>query len=46
MLIHFREGVVRYLPEDDYSGHFDLGMAFRDLGLTDDAIAEFQKAAR
>lgn len=46
MLIHFREGVVRYLPDDDYSGHFDLGMAFRDLGLTDDAIAEFQKAAR
>lgn len=45
MLVHFREGVVRFLADDDFAGHFDLGMAFRDLGLMDDAIAEFQKAA-
>ena len=31
---------------DDYQAHYDLGVAFKEMGLLDEAIAEFQKALR
>lgn len=41
-------GAVRFggeLENADYQSHFDLGVAFREMGLFDDAIAEFRLAA-
>ncbi len=46
LLRHFKDGVSRSLGEDDYESHYDLGVAYKEMGLLDDAIAEFQKALR
>ncbi|HMS03872.1 MAG TPA: tetratricopeptide repeat protein, partial [Gemmatimonadaceae bacterium] len=46
LLQHFREGVARSLGEEDYDSHYDLGVAYKEMGLLDDAIAEFQRALR
>jgi cytochrome c-type biogenesis protein CcmH/NrfG len=46
LLRHFKEGVSRSLGEEDYESHYDLGVAYKEMGLLDDAIAEFQKALR
>lgn len=46
LLRHFKEGVARSLDEDDRESHYDLGVAFKEMGLLDDAIEEFQKALR
>lgn len=46
ILAEFREGIEKSIPADDVESHFDLGVAFREMGLLDDAIAEFQIAGR
>lgn len=46
LLRHFKEGVARSLGEDDYESHYDLGVAYKEMGLLDDAIGEFQMALR
>lgn len=46
LLKHFKEGVSRSLGEDDYESHYDLGVAYKEMGLLDDAIGEFQMALR
>jgi tetratricopeptide (TPR) repeat protein len=46
LLRHFKEGVSRALGEDDFESHYDLGVAYKEMGLLDDAITEFQKALR
>ena len=46
LLRHFKEGVARSLGEEDYESHYDLGVAFKEMGLIDDAVVEFQKALR
>jgi tetratricopeptide (TPR) repeat protein len=46
LLQNFREGVARSLGEDDYESHYDLGVAYKEMGLLDDAVAEFQRALR
>ncbi len=46
LLRHFKEGVARSLSEDDFESHYDLGVAYKEMGLLDDAIGEFQKALR
>jgi len=46
MLEQFRKGIGENLGEEDYQAHYDLGVAFKEMGLLDDAIAEFQKAIR
>jgi tetratricopeptide (TPR) repeat protein len=46
LLRHFKEGVSRSLGEEDYESHYDLGVAYKEMGLLDDAIEEFQKALR
>lgn len=41
-------GAVKFggeLESADYQSHFDLGLAFREMGLFDDALAEFRQAA-
>jgi tetratricopeptide (TPR) repeat protein len=46
ILQEFRDGIEKTIPVDDAVSHFDLGIAFREMGLVDDAIAEFQIASR
>lgn len=46
ILQEFRHGLEKSISVDDAESHYDLGIAFREMGLLDDAIAEFQTAAR
>jgi len=46
ILQEFRNGLEKAISVDDAESHYDLGVAFREMGLLDDAIAEFQTAAR
>ena len=34
------------MPADDATAHYDLGAAYKDMGLVDEAIAQFQKTLR
>lgn len=40
----FKRGVSQTLGEGDVETHFDLGIAYREMGLLDDAIGEFRYA--
>ena len=44
MLRKFKQGVAANVDAEDYQSHYDLAIAFKEMGLLDDAIAEFQKA--
>jgi tetratricopeptide (TPR) repeat protein len=44
MLTRFRQGIDENIDEADSQSHYDLGVAFKEMGLLDEAIAEFQKA--
>ncbi|HSD30732.1 MAG TPA: tetratricopeptide repeat protein [Gemmatimonadales bacterium] len=46
MLARFRQGIDENIEETDFQSHYDLGVAFKEMGLLDEAIAEFQKALR
>jgi tetratricopeptide (TPR) repeat protein len=46
MLEKFKLGVARSVEETDFDSHYDLGIAFREMGLIDEAITAFQKATR
>lgn len=46
ILEQFKRGIDENLDTDDYEAHYDLGVAFKEMGLLDEAIAEFQKALR
>ncbi|HVT19608.1 MAG TPA: hypothetical protein VHQ90_25925 [Thermoanaerobaculia bacterium] len=42
----FKKGVAEQLSPTDYDTHFNLGIAYREMGLLDEAIGEFQLAAK
>jgi tetratricopeptide (TPR) repeat protein len=42
----FKKGVAESLSPEDYDTHFNLGIAYREMGLIDEAIGEFQLAAK
>ncbi len=46
ILEQFKRGIEQNLDSEDYEAHYDLGVAFKEMGLLDEAIAEFQKALR
>ena len=46
ILEQFKRGIDENLESDDYQARYDLGIAFKEMGLLDEAIAEFQKAMR
>lgn len=46
MLAKFKEGVAANVEDEDAESHYDLGVAYREMGLLDEAISEFQTALR
>lgn len=40
----FKRGVQRTLTAADHEAHYDLGIAYREMGLYEDAMAEFETA--
>jgi len=46
LLSAFQAGVREQVEADDASSHYDLGMTYRQMGLLDEAVAEFRLAAR
>ncbi len=40
----FKRGVQKALGSHDHEAHYDLGIAYREMGLIDDAIGEFRSA--
>ena len=46
MLTKFKQGVAASVEETDHESHYDLGVAYKEMGLLDEAISEFQKALR
>ena len=46
MLAQFREKVSENIDADDATAHYDLGTAYMEMGLLDEAISEFQMVLR
>ena len=46
MLRKFKQGVSDNVDDEDFEAHYDLGVAYKEMGLLDEAISEFQKALR
>jgi tetratricopeptide (TPR) repeat protein len=42
----FKEGVRAQVSESDSSTHYDLGVAYKEMGLIADALNEFELASR
>jgi tetratricopeptide (TPR) repeat protein len=42
----FKQGVADVLSPDAYETHYNLGIAYREMGLVDEAIGEFQLCAK
>jgi tetratricopeptide (TPR) repeat protein len=38
----FKKGLEKELEEEDFETHYNLGIAYKEMGLIDDAIKEFQ----
>ena len=46
MLRKFKQGVSDNVDDEDHEAHYDLGVAYKEMGLLDEAISEFQKSLR
>lgn len=42
----FKAGVQQTLSPEDYDTHYNLGIAYKEMGLIDEAISEFQIACK
>ncbi len=42
----FKDAMSTLTEGDDPQGHYDLGIAYKEMGMLDDAVVEFQAAAR
>jgi tetratricopeptide (TPR) repeat protein len=42
----FKKGVEQQVDSDDFDTHYNLGIAYKEMGLVDEAIGELQFAAR
>jgi TolA-binding protein len=46
VLAEFKKGVDKQLSQDDVDARHDLGIAYKEMGLFDDAVAEFERSSR
>lgn len=44
VITEFKKGVRAQIDSDDAESHFNLGIAYKEMGLLDDAIGEFEQA--
>ena len=44
MLRKFKQGIAENVAAEDYQSHYDLAIAYKEMGLVDEAIAAFQRA--
>jgi tetratricopeptide (TPR) repeat protein len=42
----FKQGVAENLSSEDFDTHYNLGIAYREMGLIDEAVGEFEIAAQ
>jgi len=42
----FKKGLAKDIEAEDYETHYNLGIAYKEMGLIDDAITEFQNAKK
>ncbi len=42
----FRQGIQEQFSEEDFETHYNLGIAYMEMGLTDEALTEFQVASK
>ncbi len=42
----FKKGMEETISAEDFDTHYNLGVAYREMGLLDEAIGEFQLAAK
>jgi tetratricopeptide (TPR) repeat protein len=42
----FKKGLEKELEDEDYETHYNLGIAYKEMGLIDDAIREFQSSRK
>ena len=42
----FKKGVEKKVPEEDFDTHYNLGIAYKEMELVEEAIGEFQIAAK
>jgi len=45
VLSAFKEGVARTVAKEDGQAHYDLGIAYKEMGLIDEAIREFETSS-
>jgi tetratricopeptide (TPR) repeat protein len=45
-LAEFKRALDENMPIEDSQAHYDLGVAFKEMGLLDEAVSSFQKALR
>jgi len=46
ILAEFKEGVFQQVGQEEYRQHYDLGISYKEMGLLEDAISEFQLASK
>jgi tetratricopeptide (TPR) repeat protein len=46
MLEKFKAGIAANVDDEDFDSHYDLGVAYKEMGLIDEAVFQFQKALR
>ncbi|MDI6739613.1 MAG: tetratricopeptide repeat protein, partial [Candidatus Edwardsbacteria bacterium] len=46
ILAEFKEGVYQNMSQEDFQGHYDLGIAYKEMGLLEESIGEFQLASK
>jgi len=42
----FKKGIEQQVDSEDFETHYQLGIAYKEMGLTEEAIAEFQFASK
>ncbi len=46
ILAEFKEGVFQQVGQEEYRQHYDLGISYKEMGLLEEAISEFQLASK
>jgi tetratricopeptide (TPR) repeat protein len=46
LLEEFKEGVLENIEDKDFNSHYDLGITYKEMGLLEEAVQEFEKASK